>query len=186
MIIKQSHNIYLYYRRGFTLIELSIVLVIIGLVVGGVLVGQDLVKAASVRATISQIESFQRAKNTFREKYGGIPGDLIYTDAQKFGFSTCTYSPGTNTHCDGNGNLSDGANTTGIASEMALFWIQLSKAGFIENGFTFSGADASDSFGVLSSTQIGQHLPEAKIGNGNYLTTAIDNTGSNNPTNYFI
>jgi prepilin-type N-terminal cleavage/methylation domain-containing protein len=43
---------------GFTLIELSIVLVIIGLIVGGVLVGQDLVKAAGVRATISQIEKF--------------------------------------------------------------------------------------------------------------------------------
>ena len=41
-------------RQGFTLIELSIVLVVIGLVVGGVLVGQDLIRAAGVRATISQ------------------------------------------------------------------------------------------------------------------------------------
>ena len=47
----------LYQERGFTLIELSIVLVIIGLIVGGVLVGQDLIRAAQVRATISQIES---------------------------------------------------------------------------------------------------------------------------------
>jgi prepilin-type N-terminal cleavage/methylation domain-containing protein len=41
---------------GFTIIELSIVLVIIGLIVGGVLVGRDLIKAAEVLATISQIE----------------------------------------------------------------------------------------------------------------------------------
>jgi len=42
--------------KGFTLIELSIVLVIIGLIVGGVLVGHDLIRAAGVRATISQVE----------------------------------------------------------------------------------------------------------------------------------
>jgi prepilin-type N-terminal cleavage/methylation domain-containing protein len=41
---------------GFTLIEISIVLVIIGLIVGGVLVGHDLIRAAGVRATISQVE----------------------------------------------------------------------------------------------------------------------------------
>ena len=41
------------YSGGFTLIELSIVLVIIGLLVGGVLVGQDLIRAAGVRAQIS-------------------------------------------------------------------------------------------------------------------------------------
>lgn len=43
-------------QSGFTLIELSIVLVIIGLIVGGVLVGRDLIKAAEVRAQVSQIE----------------------------------------------------------------------------------------------------------------------------------
>lgn len=49
---------------GFTLVELSIVLVIIGLVVDGVLVGQDLFCAAAVRATISQIEKYNTAANT--------------------------------------------------------------------------------------------------------------------------
>ena len=47
-------------NRGFTLIEMSIVLVIIGLVVGGVLVGQDLIRAAYERAQISQIENIIR------------------------------------------------------------------------------------------------------------------------------
>lgn len=66
------------YKRtsGFTLIELSIVLVIIGLVIGGILVGQDLIKAAELRATISQKEKFDSAVNTFRNKFGGKPGDL--------------------------------------------------------------------------------------------------------------
>src|SRR3954463_15618522 len=63
-------------KLGFTLIELSIVLVIIGLIVGGILVGQDLIKAAEIRATVGQIEKYNSAVNTFRTKYNGIPGDL--------------------------------------------------------------------------------------------------------------
>jgi prepilin-type N-terminal cleavage/methylation domain-containing protein len=57
---------------GFTLIELSIVLVIIALIVGGVLVGKDLISAAYVRAQITQIERFNTAVNTFYGKYGYI------------------------------------------------------------------------------------------------------------------
>src|SRR5271156_5113213 len=66
-----------YSRAGFTLIELSIVLVIIGLIVGGVLVGQDLIKAAQLRASITQITQLNTAANSFDRKYNGIPGDFI-------------------------------------------------------------------------------------------------------------
>src|ERR1700691_726671 len=75
-------------QSGFTLIELSIVLVIIGLIVGGVLVGQDLIRAAEVRATISQIEKYNTAVNTFRGKYNNsIPGDMNSANASTFGFA---------------------------------------------------------------------------------------------------
>lgn len=63
-------------KSGFTLIELSIVLVIIGLIVGGVLSGKDLIRAAVVRATIGQVERYETAANAFRTKYGGLPGDV--------------------------------------------------------------------------------------------------------------
>src|SRR3984885_348580 len=74
-------------EKGFTLIELSIVLVIIGLIVGGVLVGQDLIRAAQVRATVTQIEKYNSAVNTFRGKYGALPGDLNAGTAATFGFA---------------------------------------------------------------------------------------------------
>jgi hypothetical protein len=57
------------------------VLVIIGLIVGGVLVGRDLIQAAAVRATITQIEKFNTATNTFYTKYNGLPGDLALSCA---------------------------------------------------------------------------------------------------------
>ena len=58
---------------AFTLIEMRVVLVIVGLIVGGILVGRDLVRAADVRAQIAQNEKCQMARNTFRGKYGGLP-----------------------------------------------------------------------------------------------------------------
>ncbi len=72
-------------KSGFTLIELSIVLVIIGLIIGGVLVGKDLIKAAEIRSTIGQYEKYKTAVNTFKLKYSGLPGDLLSTNALSFG-----------------------------------------------------------------------------------------------------
>src|SRR3954468_8091893 len=67
------------HRNGFTLIELSIVLVIIGLVVGGVLVGRDLMRAAELRAVVSDFDRFQTALYTFQSKYNCLAGDCAYT-----------------------------------------------------------------------------------------------------------
>jgi prepilin-type N-terminal cleavage/methylation domain-containing protein len=73
-------------RAGFTLIEMAIVLVIIGLIVGAVVAGRDLIRASEVRATISQIEKYNTAANTFQEKYGYLPGDVTASAAVQFGF----------------------------------------------------------------------------------------------------
>jgi prepilin-type N-terminal cleavage/methylation domain-containing protein len=62
-------------RCGFTLIELSIVLVIIGLLVSGVLTGQYLIKAAEMKRFLTQLDSYDAAVNTFSTKYGCLPGD---------------------------------------------------------------------------------------------------------------
>ncbi len=63
-------------KQGFTLVELSIVLVIIGLIIGGVLVGKDLIKAAELKTIISDREKYISAINTFLTKYGELPGDM--------------------------------------------------------------------------------------------------------------
>ncbi len=60
---------------GFTLIELSIVLVIIGLVIGGILAGQALIKQAEYKNQMNQLEAIKKAHYTFITKYNCIPGD---------------------------------------------------------------------------------------------------------------
>lgn len=62
-------------KHGFTLIELSIVIVVIGLIIGGVLVGQDLIKMSEARALMSQMDKYQVAVHTFQLKYNCKPGD---------------------------------------------------------------------------------------------------------------
>lgn len=76
-------------QRGFTLIELSIVLVIIGLIVGGVLMGRDLIKAAEDQKIATFMQEFHSKWNTFKLKYNCVPGDCA-TATELFG----TYAGG--------------------------------------------------------------------------------------------
>lgn len=120
-------------QAGFTLVELAIVLVIIGLIVGGVLVGQDLIKSAETRATISQIEKFNAAATTFRDKFGGLPGDLNNSRASQFGLGP-TRASGTG-QGDGNGLIEGaGASTPeGLMGETVMFWSDLTTASLISS-----------------------------------------------------
>ncbi len=62
-------------KHAFTLIELSIVLIIIGLLVGGILAAQTLVQHAKIRAIYTEYQTFELATNAYILKYGAKPGD---------------------------------------------------------------------------------------------------------------
>lgn len=127
-------------RTGFSLVELSIVLVILGLLVGGVLSGQSLIRAAELRSVSTEFSKYKTAEGTFRDKYFGLPGDI--TNATQFWGSAYPADPvnckaviGTGTQtCDGDGNgIIDGS---AYSYEYLRFWQHLANAGLIEGQYT--------------------------------------------------
>ena len=75
-------------QAGFTLVELAIVMIIIGLLIGGVLKGQQLIVNAQITATVAQIKSIDAATTSFRDNYAGMAGDLINPGVR---LNTCLY-----------------------------------------------------------------------------------------------
>lgn len=63
-------------QAGFTLIELSIVLVLVGLLIGGILKGQELINSTRVKTQVAQVDGLRAALNSFQDKYQGLPGDI--------------------------------------------------------------------------------------------------------------
>jgi prepilin-type N-terminal cleavage/methylation domain-containing protein len=147
-------------RHGFTLIELSIVLVIIGLVVGGVLVGNDLIKAAEIRAIISQKDKYLLAVNTFKLKYNALPGDMSVSQTSQLGFFTFTGSnAGKNDpfsaivgYGDNNGQISMLGNVieSMCTGECGAVFPHLSQAGLVDGSY---GNNPSDS--IITNTDGG-------------------------------
>ena len=66
-------------KKGFTLVELSIVLVIIGLLIGGVLVAQSLIDSAKIQSTIKILGQSDIAISNFKDRYRQLPGDTNLT-----------------------------------------------------------------------------------------------------------
>jgi len=162
---------------GFTLIELSIVLVIIGLIVGGVLVGQDLIRAAYVRAQITQIEKYNTAVNTFYGKYQALPGDMNISTATAFQFTIGTGCNGSYGQRNGDGQIEGGTSSISDLGQMSyetgLFWQDLSSSvagNLIEGQFTGGGAGIGCALvSDVPGTAIGEYIPAAKIGANNYV-----------------
>lgn len=150
-------------RRGFTLVELTVVLIVIGLVVGAVVVGRDLLHGARLRAQVSQLEQFDGALGAFRAKYAGLPGDLSAGHAAALGFVVRSGEPG---HGDGNGLL-DACEPWApftvippLGCETAIFWADLANAGLVPGMFPAAEDDyinvagIEDSFGYFPKAAI--------------------------------
>jgi prepilin-type N-terminal cleavage/methylation domain-containing protein len=118
---------------GFTLIELSIVLVIIGFIVGGVVVGQNLIHQSQIRATLTQIGKLNTAVNTFSAKFGGLPGDLLNYNAVGMAVPSSDSATPINNFV-GNGLIEDcTGNGLLFCGEPTAFLVDLSRAQLLDN-----------------------------------------------------
>lgn len=153
-------------NRGFTLVELSIVMVIIGLLIGSITVASNMIHKADLRAVVKQVEEYRNVVSTFKEVYLGLPGDII--NAKSFWPTTE----------NGNGNEQILYNiTAGQENESMRAWQQLALAELIQGSFT--GSEAS---------QIGiedVNMPAAEVGDSVVMKFDYD-TWWGNPASNFI
>lgn len=131
-------------QTGFTLVEIAIVLVVIGLLLGGILKGQQLINSARVRNMADQNSGVQAAYYGFIDRFRNIPGDMTAASACKaigVNVDPTGCAAGTSTiGGDGNGRIE-------TVQEAAAVWAQLSVAGFISGTYTgdvTTGADYRD------------------------------------------
>ena len=128
-------------RQGFTLVELSIVLVIIGLLIGGILAAQSMIQTARIQSVIRQISQYDIAVTNFQTRYDALPGD-----AAPFG---------------GNGNGWIEPNGNFFTGEAANVWIDLQQSGFMAGNAKFSTTVPAGGF---NSDANAPNAPELKVG----------------------
>ena len=171
-------------QKGFTLVELAIVLTIIGLLLGGVLKGQQLINNARVTSQIAQIKAVEVAVTTFNDTYGFLPGDLPAADTRVPNCASCIATS------NGDGIVSagisapavawDGKTTTMLSTPFTTFeaasaFLELAGAGLM-SGVTPNGGTAPALWGGA--------FPQAKVPGGlllgymNIAATGVPTAGT--------
>jgi prepilin-type N-terminal cleavage/methylation domain-containing protein len=134
-------------QSGFTLIEIAIVLVIIGLLLGGVLKGQELINSAKVKNLASDFKNIPLYIYGYQDKYRALPGDDKLASSHSSASAVVATDAGTMK--TGNGIIEGNWNSTTKTEESYLFWQHVRLAGLAP------GATDKDATEYLPTNSVG-------------------------------
>lgn len=144
--------------QGFSLLEISLALVILGFVVGGVLVGTDIIRASALRQVIKERLYYESSITNFELAYRALPGDMEFA-FDRWGATCGTNDAVISTGCNGNG---DGV-INALDGENIKAWEHMARAEIIEGTYPGSGSlDASSVYVLPTAT----NSPASKLSGG--------------------
>ena len=132
-------------QKGFTLVEIAIVLVIIGLLLGGILKGQEMIVQAKIKNAMADFSGISAAYHGYQDRYRAIPGDDV-------GAAARWTTPVAAVNGDGNGIVIGKYNSPDVALESRLWWDHLRRAGFVAGSGT---AQPTNAFAGMIGVQTG-------------------------------
>jgi prepilin-type N-terminal cleavage/methylation domain-containing protein len=148
----------MYTQKGFNLVELALVLIIIGLLLGAILKGQALIDNAKLKRTQQDIAALSAAVTAYIDRYHTLPGDD--NEACRRWGTSCSGQPILRDVPDGNkdGIISGAWNTVtkgsaSVTNESYILWIHLFKAGLVN-----SAHNPPNAFGGLFGIEEGAHV----------------------------
>jgi len=136
-------------QTGFTLVEIAIVLVIVGLLLGGILKGQEMIIQAKVKNSITDFSGVSAAYYGYQDRYRAIPGD----DAAATRWGADVIPGDGNRILAGAYNAADANPTVAATPETILWWDHLRRSGFVTGAS--GGTKPVNSFGGFLGVQTG-------------------------------
>ncbi|TCV80080.1 type II secretion system protein [Sulfurirhabdus autotrophica] len=133
-------------QKGFTLIEIAIVLVIIGLILGGVLKGQEMITQAKIRNVANDLNGVSAAYYGYQDRYRAIPGDDPNAETR--------WTSAVTVKGNGDGVVTVTPVAPATVAESNLFWQHLRLSGFI-SGPTNTQTPPTNSVGGITTVQTG-------------------------------
>jgi len=141
-------------KSAFSLIELSIVLIVIGLLIAGITGGASLIKSSELRSVMSEARGYAVAVNAFYSQYDALPGD----------YGTAVGTVSTNVG-DGDGTI-EFANDYDAVSEGSIAWYALKQIGAIDDTLTTLASN--------SSQVRGTNIPSSKIKSAGWIFSYVN------------